>query len=231
MIKKILIVVVVLAIFGAFFGLGLNKYFSFDYIKENKVKFEEFYLDNAGLTIGLYMVVYIVMAALSLPGAAIMTLLGGALFGLVVGTVLVSFSSTIGATAAFLAARYILREPIQKKFADRLQAINSAFEKEGAFYLFTVRLIPAVPFFVINLVMGLTPIKTWTFYWVSQVGMLIGTLVYVNAGTQISQIESTSGLLSPSLIASFVALGVTPLVLKKVMEYIRAKNPKVSKEL
>ena len=164
---------------------------------------------------------------MSLPGATILTLLGGALFGLIKGGLLVSFASTIGATLAFLASRYLLKDSIQSKFGDKLKVINEGVKKEGGFYLFTMRLIPAFPFFLVNLVMGLTPIKTLTFFLVSQVGMLPGTLVYVNAGTQLAQLESLSGILSPKLIASFALLGVFPLVAKKAMGFFT--NKKINK--
>jgi pyruvate/2-oxoglutarate dehydrogenase complex dihydrolipoamide dehydrogenase (E3) component/uncharacterized membrane protein YdjX (TVP38/TMEM64 family) len=160
----------------------------------------------------------VVITALSLPGAAIMTLAAGASFGLVWGTVVVSFASTLGATLAMLAARYLLRDSIQQRFGRRLDDVNRGVEKEGAFYLFTLRLIPAVPFFMLNLLMGLTRMKTWTFFWVSQVGMLAGTIAYVNAGTQIAQITSLSGILSPALLGSFAALGLLPLVIKKLLD-------------
>ncbi len=164
------------------------------------------------------------MTGLSLPGAALMTLVAGAVFGLLWGTVIVSFASSLGATLAFLASRFLLRDAIQGRFGDKLRAINAGVEKEGAFYLFTLRLVPAFPFFVINLVMGLTPMKTRTFYWVSQVGMLAGTLVYVNAGTQLARLESVKGILSPGLLASFAALGLFPLVAKKIVDTVRARR-------
>ena len=150
-----------------------------------------------------------------------MTLAGGAIFGLSLGLLLVSFASTIGATCAFLVSRTFLRDYVQNKFGDRLAAINNGFEKEGAFYLFTLRLIPAFPFFVVNLLMGLTKIKTVTYFWVSQLGMLLGTVIFVNAGTQIGNLESASGIVSPKLILSFVALGVFPLIAKKLMPILR----------
>ena len=165
-----------------------------------------FYKENALLAIGAYTGVYILSTALSLPGAALLTLLGGALFGLVTGTILVSFASTIGATLAFLVSRLLLRDFVQGKFGHYLKPFNEGIKKDGALYLFTLRLIPAFPFFVINLVMGLTPMKTIPFFFVSQIGMLAGTIVFVNAGTQLAQIESLSGILSPKIIFSFVLL-------------------------
>jgi dihydrolipoamide dehydrogenase len=167
---------------------------------------------------------YLLVAALSLPGATIITIAGGALFGLATGTVVVSFASAIGATLAMLVARFVVGEAIQAKFGDKLKAINAGVEKDGAFYLFALRLVPLFPFFVINAVMGLTRIRTWTYYWVSQVGMLAGTLVYVNLGTQLAHIDSLKGLLSPTLAGSFALLGLFPLVAKKVVDAIRARK-------
>jgi pyruvate/2-oxoglutarate dehydrogenase complex dihydrolipoamide dehydrogenase (E3) component/uncharacterized membrane protein YdjX (TVP38/TMEM64 family) len=173
---------------------------------------------------GAFFVVYVAATALSLPGALILTLAGGALFGLVAGTVIVSFASSIGATLAFLASRYLLRDSVQARFGARLAEIDRGIEREGAFYLFTLRLVPLIPFFAINLLMGLTRMKTLTFYATSQLGMLAGTLAYVNAGTQIARIESLAGLLSPALVGSFVLLGVLPLAAKKVVDAIKARK-------
>jgi pyruvate/2-oxoglutarate dehydrogenase complex dihydrolipoamide dehydrogenase (E3) component/uncharacterized membrane protein YdjX (TVP38/TMEM64 family) len=169
-------------------------------------------------------VIYVIVTALSFPGAAVMTLVAGAIFGLLWGTVIVSFASTIGATLAFLASRFLLRDGIQKKFGDKLKAINDGVTKEGGFYLFTMRLVPAFPFFVINLVMGLTTIKTRTFFWVSQLGMLAGTLVFVNAGTELAKITSLKGILSPGLIGAFVLLGIFPIIAKKIIDTFKARK-------
>ncbi|MGB5984020.1 MAG: TVP38/TMEM64 family protein, partial [Desulfobacterales bacterium] len=158
------------------------------------------------------------------PGAVVMTLAGGALFGLVLGTVLISFASTLGATLACFFARFLLRDWVQRKFGDKLKAINGGIAREGAFYLFTLRLIPVFPFFVINLAMGLTPMSLGTFYWVSQLGMLPGTLVYVNAGKELAKIDNLSGILSPSLLISFAILGVFPLTMKKALNWYRARQ-------
>ncbi len=222
LIQKIVIVVVLAAIVTTFFVLDLGQYFTLHYIKQSQAQFAAYYADHRILVIGVYMLVYIVMAALSLPGAAVMTLLGGALFGLVVGTVAVSFASTIGATLACVVGRFLLRDWVQGKIGARLKPINEGVEKEGAFYLFTMRLIPAFPFWLINLAMGLTRMPVLTFYWVSQIGMLPGTLVYVNAGKELGQLESLSGILSPSLIFSFVLLGIFPLVVKKLMRWYKS---------
>ncbi len=206
----------------AFFALDLGQYFNLEYVKSSRAEIDAHYSTNPGQTLALYFLIYVAVTALSLPGATIMTLVGGAVFGLFWGTVIVSFASTIGATCAFLVSRFLLREAVQNRFGDSLKAVNDGIEKDGAFYLFTLRLVPAFPFFVINLVMGLTPIRTVPFAIVSQIGMLAGTIVYVNAGTQIAQIESLRGILSPGLIASFTLLGVFPLAAKWVVESIRA---------
>ncbi|MEJ2529822.1 MAG: FAD-dependent oxidoreductase, partial [Gammaproteobacteria bacterium] len=171
-----------------------------------------------------FFLVYVVVTAVSLPGAAVMTLAMGAIFGLFWGTILVSFASTMGATLAFLIARFILHDAVQERFGDRLGALNRGVEKDGAFYLFGLRLVVVIPFFVINLVMALTPIRTWTFAWVSQVGMLLGTIVYVNAGTQLAQVDSASGLLSPGLIISLALLGAFPLIARKILDVVKARR-------
>ena len=172
----------------------------------------------------LFFAAYVVITALSLPGAGIMTLAAGGLFGLAWGFVIVSFASTIGATLAFLVSRYLLRDSVQKRFGDRLGPLNKGIEREGAFYLFTLRLVPIFPFFLINILMGLTPIKTFTYYWVSQLGMLAGTVVFVNAGTQLAKIEGISGILSPCLLFSFALLGVFPLLAKKMTEWLKKRK-------
>ncbi len=198
-----------------FFYFGLHQYANLDTLKSQQTIITE-YNNTAPLTAALiFFTAYIVITGLSLPGAAIMTLAGGAVFGLLKGTLLVSFASTIGATLAFLISRYLFREPLQQKFAERLHIINQGIEKDGAFYLFTLRLVPAFPFFIVNIVMGLTPIKTLTFFLVSQLGMLAGTIVYVFAGTQLAQISSLKDIFSAELILSFTLLGLFPLIAKK----------------
>src|SRR3970282_118982 len=174
---------------------------------------------NAPQAAAAYFAVYVVVTGLSLPGATVMTLIGGALFGLLWGIILVSFASSIGATLAFLASRFLLRDWVQGKFGDKLKPVNDGVAKEGAFYLFALRLVPAFPFFVINLVMGLTPIRAWTFYWVSQLGMLAGTIVYVYAGTQLAEFRLSAGL-----VAAFTVLGLFPLVAKKALDAIKARR-------
>jgi len=222
--SKMIIVLVIAALVAVFFAFDLGRYLSFEYLKSRQAALETFYAGHQLMTMAGYMAIYILVAALSLPGAAVMTLAGGAVFGFWLGLVLVSFASTIGATLAFLAARFLLRDTVQKKFGDRLNAINEGIKKDGAFYLFSLRLVPVFPFFVINLLMGLTPIRTGVFYLVSQVGMLAGTAVYVNAGTQLAQIDSLSGILSPGLVFSFVLLGIFPLVAKKIIAMIQSKK-------
>jgi len=221
--KFSLIAVIVLLIM-AFFIFDLGQYLTLEYLKSQQQVFNDYYQQNRLLTLGIYFVIYIVVTALSLPGAAVMTLAGGALFGFWAALVVVSFASTIGATCAFLVSRFLLRDWVQSKFGDKLKAINEGVEKEGAFYLFSLRLVPLFPFFVINLVMGLTPLKTSLFYIVSQVGMFAGTIVYVNAGTQLGQLESAAGILSPGILFSFVLLGIFPLVAKKILGIFQARK-------
>lgn len=207
-----------------FFTFELQQYLTLDYLKESQVRFADLYHAKPALVIGAYMGIYILVTALSLPGAAILTLAGGALFGLVTGLIVVSFASSIGATLACFVARFVLRDWVQNKFGDKLSTINEGIAKEGAFYLFTLRLIPVFPFFVINLVMGLTKMSLFTFYWVSQLGMLAGTAVFVNAGKELAKIDSLSGILSPGLIGSFVILGLFPLIVKKLVTFFQARK-------
>ncbi len=222
--RKLLLLLVLAILVGVFFALDLGRFFSLDYFKSQQVAIEAYRAAQPALTAGIFLAVYVAVTGLSLPGAAIMTLVAGAIFGLLWGTIIVSFASTIGATLAFLVARFVLRDWVQGKFGDKLKAINAGIEKEGGFYLFTLRLIPIFPFFVINLVMGLTPIRTRTFYWVSQLGMLAGTLVYVNAGTQLARIDSLQGILSPGLLLSFVLLGLFPLIAKQIVAMVKARR-------
>ena len=222
--SRILLLAIIALLIVGFFAFDLGQYFSLDYFKSKQAEIEAFYRANPGQTALVFFLVYVAVTGLSLPGAAIMTLVAGAIFGVLWGTVIVSFASTIGATLAFLASRFLFRDLVQKRFGRSLVAVNRGVEKDGVFYLFTLRLVPAFPFFVINLVMGLTPIGALTFFLVSQVGMLAGTIVYVNAGTQLAQIQSLSGILSPGLIASFTLLGVFPLIAKKVVDVVNAKK-------
>ena len=215
------LLLLIAAIIGGYFYLGLDQLLTLDYLKSRLDEFRNYADTNPILVLGGFFVGYVIITAVSLPGAAIMTLAAGALFGLLTGVILVSFASSIGATLAFLIARYLFKDAVQEKFGQRLKKINAGVEKDGAMYLFTLRLVPAFPFFVINIVMALTPIKTWTFYWISQVGMLAGTIVYVNAGTQIAQIEATGDLLSPGLIGAFVLLGLFPWLARGILKFIQ----------
>ncbi len=233
MTKKLILLALIAAAVAAFFYYDLGTYLSLDYLKSQQQSFIEAYNADPILIIGIFAAIYIVSTALSLPGASILTLLAGALFGVVTGTIVVSFASTIGATLAFLSSRFLLRDWVQGKFGDRLKGINDSLEKDGAFYLFTLRLIPAVPFFAVNLLMGLTKIKTLTYFFVSQLGMLAGTFVYVNAGKELAQIESLGDVASPGLLLSFLALALFPWIakfflgiLKRNKAYKGYKKPK-----
>jgi uncharacterized membrane protein YdjX (TVP38/TMEM64 family) len=221
---KWLVAVSVIGLVVLFFVYDLGQYLSLASVKSRQEWLVDIYTRHTVWTIGAYMLAYIAVTALSFPGAAVMTLAGGALFGLVTGTVVISFASTIGATLAFLVSRFLLRDWVQSRFKNKLHAINQGIEKDGSFYLFTLRLVPVFPFFIINLVMGLTPIRTTRFYLVSQMGMLPGTLVYVNAGTQLAHIDSLKGILSPGLLLSFALLGVFPLLARKGVAMINRKR-------
>ena len=222
--KKIGLLLLLAALVALYVTLDLGRFLSLDYLKSSQSAFEALYAERPWQVIGVYFVIYVVATALSFPGAVILTLAGGAIFGLLWGTLIVSFASSLGATLAFLAARFVLRDSIEARFGNRLSEFNKGIEKEGAFYLFTLRLVPLVPFFVINLLMGLTKMKALTFYAVSQLGMLAGTAVYVNAGTQLAQIDSLKGILSPGLLGSFVLLGVFPLLARKVTQVIQSRQ-------
>ena len=222
--KKILLVVIVVALGVAFFALGLQRYLTLETLKASHGQFEAWRAASPFLVAGAFFALYVAVTALSLPGAAVMTLAAGALFGLLYGTVIVSFASSIGATLAFLVSRYVLRDTVQKRFGDRLKAINEGMAREGALYLLTLRLVPLFPFFLVNLLMGLTPIATRTFYLVSQAGMLAGTLVYVNAGTQLAKIESLSGIISPGLLLSFALLGIFPWISKRFLDFLKRRR-------
>jgi pyruvate/2-oxoglutarate dehydrogenase complex dihydrolipoamide dehydrogenase (E3) component/uncharacterized membrane protein YdjX (TVP38/TMEM64 family) len=221
---KFALIAVAVALISAFFFFDLGQYFRLDYFKSQQAAIELVYRDRPLLVAFVFFALYVLVAAASLPVAGILTLAAGAIFGLALGTLVVSFASSIGATLAFLASRFLFRDLIQRRFGDRMSAVDAGVKKEGGFYLFTLRLVPAFPFFVINLLMGLTRMKTRTFYWVSQAGMLAGTVVYVNAGTQIAQISSPGGILSARLIGSFVLLGIFPLVAKRVVDAVKARR-------
>ena len=223
-IKKLLLATLIAIFLILLLFFDVHHYLTLEYLKSSKDKLDEYYQDNPLLVLGTYFVIYLTSTAFSLPGAAVLSLAGGALFGLTVGTLVVSFASTIGATLAMLIARVLLRDWVKNRFASQMTTINSGMIKEGAFYLFTLRLLPVVPFFVINLVMGLTPLRTVTFFWVSQLGMLPATLVYVNAGSELGKIQTIDDILSPSLIISFVLLGIFPLLVKKILTAIQTKS-------
>ena len=222
--KRVLLVTAIAIAIVAFFYFDVQEFFSLEYVKSQQAAGATYYAANRWQTIAIYVAVYVSVAALSLPGAAILTLGAGVLFGLPAGTIIASFASSIGATLAMLAARFVLRDSVQSRFGDRLKAINQGVEKDGAFYLFALRLVPVFPFFAINLVMGLTKIPARTFYWVSQVGMLAGTIVYVNLGTQLARIDSLAFVLKPGLLLSFVLLGLFPLIAKKVVLAVKARR-------
>ncbi len=225
-IKKIVVIGAIVAMIAAFWAFDLGQYLTISYIKQSQEKFQLLYSEHRAAVIAAYMAIYILVTSLSLPGAAVMTLGGGALFGLLAGTVTVSFASTIGATIACFVARFVLRDWVQSKFAGRMKKIDEGVEREGAFYLFTLRLIPLFPFWMINLAIGLTRMRLRTFYWVSQVGMLPGTIVYINAGKELGRIDSLSGILSARVIISFALLGLFPITAKKLVQFYRAKTGK-----
>jgi len=221
---KIVLLLFIAGVISIFFLSDLGQYFSLTNLKNELDEFNSYYAQHKALTMAIYMAGYILVTALSLPGAVIMTLAGGALFGLLYGTLLVSFASTIGATSAFLLSRYMFKDWVEYKFSSKLSVINKGIEKEGGFYLFTLRLVPVFPFFVINLVMGITTIRTTVFYIVSQLGMLPGTIVFINAGTQLVKIETISHILSLNIILSFALLGIFPIIAKRFTAIVRQQK-------
>ena len=222
--RRAAVLAVLAAAIAAFFAFGGQRYLSFENVKAQQAAIAAYYAAHPWRSAAGFFAAYVAVTGLSLPGAAVMTLVGGAVFGLLWGTLIVSFASSIGATLAFLASRFLLRDWVQARFGQPLRRINEGFAREGGFYLFTLRLIPAVPFFAINLVMGLLPIRAWTFYWVSQLGMLAGTIVYVNAGTQLAEVNSLSDVLKPGLIGAFLLLGIFPLLAAKILDGIKARR-------
>ena len=222
--SKLILLLLLAALALAFFALDLGRFLNLAYLRESQTSFAQLYAESPWVVRGTYFAVYVAVAALSLPGAALLTLAGGAIFGLGWGLVVVSFASAIGATLSFWMARFVLRDMVQARFGKRLTEIDRGVQRDGALYLFSLRLIPVVPFFVINLAMGLTSMRAWTFYWVSQVGMLAGTAVYVNAGTQLASIQSLKDVVSPALLGSFVLLGLFPLLAAKAMHIIKARQ-------
>lgn len=221
--KKLLIGIALLALI-VLLATQFGQYLTLENAKAQQAILAEYIDNNFVLASAIYFFAYILITAFSIPGAAVVTLLGAALFGFVTSLVLVSFASSIGATIAFLSSRYLLRDWVQAKFGAKLKTINQGVEKDGPFYLFSLRLIPVFPFFLINLLMGLTPISTTKYYFVSQLGMLPGTIVFLNAGTQLANIDSLAGIVSPSVLASFVLLGLFPVVAKWIMNKIRPSD-------
>jgi pyruvate/2-oxoglutarate dehydrogenase complex dihydrolipoamide dehydrogenase (E3) component/uncharacterized membrane protein YdjX (TVP38/TMEM64 family) len=217
--SQLLTVIAIAALIAAFFAFDLDRYFTLEFFKSQQQAIDAYYRADPLQAAAIYFTIYVAVTGLSLPGAAIMTLAGGAIFGLLWGTVIVSFASTIGATLAFLASRFVLRDWVQQKFGDKLKPINEGVARDGAFYLFALRLVPAFPFVAINLVMGLTPMRAWTYLWVSQLGMLAGTIAYVYAGTQLGEFR-----LSLGLVIAFTILGLFPLVAKKALGFIKARR-------
>ena len=221
---RILLLLVVVILITFFFVYDLKQYLTLEFLQESREVIREHYEAQPFWLLVTFFCIYLVTTALSLPGAAALSLAGGAVFGLTIGTLMVSFASSIGATLAMLGARFLLHDWVQYRFALQLKTINEGMLKEGGFYLFTLRLVPVIPFFVISLVMGLMPIHWWTFYWVSQIGMLAGTLVYVNAGAELGQIQSAADILSPMLIGSFVLIGIFPLLMKRLLVWIQTRR-------
>jgi len=222
--KKLVLVGIIALIVLVFFAFDLGQYLSLEYIKAQQGQVEMLYAENQFATLLIFFIIYVIVTGISLPGAAVMSLAAGAVFGLLTGVILISFASTLGASIAFMISRYLFRESVEARFGSSLKSINAGIKRDGAFYLFALRLVPAFPFFVINLVMGLTAIKLRTFYWVSQLGMLAGTIVYVNAGTQLAQIESASGIFSPGIIFSFVLLALLPFVGRKLVTTLKNRK-------
>ncbi|MFT3850780.1 MAG: FAD-dependent oxidoreductase [Propionivibrio sp.] len=223
-VRKIALLLLVVVAVSLYFAFDLGRYLDLQMLKAQQQNIESFRAANPGLALLGYFVIYVLVTALSLPGATLLTLAGGAVFGLWWGLLIISFASTLGATLAFLIARYLLRDWVAERFGQRLKTIDAGIAREGAFYLFTLRLVPLFPFFLINLLLGLTAMRARTFYWISQAGMLAGTVVYVNAGTQIGKIESLAGIVSPALLSSFALLGIFPLLARKAIERIRANK-------
>jgi pyruvate/2-oxoglutarate dehydrogenase complex dihydrolipoamide dehydrogenase (E3) component/uncharacterized membrane protein YdjX (TVP38/TMEM64 family) len=222
--QKLLLLLLLLLAVGLFFAFDLGQYLNLQTLKAQQAAIADFRAEHPATAIAIYFVLYVLTTALSLPGAVLLTLAGGAVFGLLWGTLIISFASTIGATLAFLISRFLLRDWVKARFGQRLQAIDDGIRREGAFYLFTLRLVPVFPFFLVNLLLGLTGMRARTFYWVSQIGMLAGTVVYVNAGTQLAKIDSLSGIVSPALLGSFALLGIFPLLARKLVNFGRQRK-------
>jgi len=223
-----IVLAILAALVVAFFALDLRHYLSLDYLKQQRAAIEAFRDAHFALTAAIFFAVYVLACSFAVAGA--LTVAAGAIFGQWWCIFIVSFAASIGATLGLLVSRFLLRDAVQKRYGDKLNAINEGVRKDGALYLFTLRLVPVFPFFLINILMGLTPIRPWTFYWVSQIGMLPVGLVFVFAGTQIAQITSLRGILSPGLIGAFVLLGVFPLIAKKTMAYLKGRRRGVQAE-
>jgi uncharacterized membrane protein YdjX (TVP38/TMEM64 family) len=223
-ILKIGILLLLLAFVAVFFALDLTRYASLEFIKSQQQALQQYHAQHPLITLAIFALAYITVTALSLPAAAALTLLGGALFGFVTGLIVISFASTIGATLAFLTARFLLKDFVQKKYGKHLGRINEGFAREGAFYLFALRLVPVIPFFMVNILMAFVPIQTHTFYIVSQAGMLAGTAVYVYAGTALGNISAFSDIVSPRLALAFALLGFFPLAAKKALDFLRTRK-------
>lgn len=218
---KIILVCAIAALVGAYFLFDLGQYLNLEYLKQQKEALNKLYEGQPVVVSAVFFLIYLMVAAFALPAAAILTVAAGAILGFWNGLLVVSFASSIGATIAFLLTRYLFHDAIEAKFGDRLQAINNGIQREGAFYVFGLRLVPLFPFVVVNSVLGLTKLKTWTFYWASQIGMLAGTAVFVNAGTQLAEINSTGDILSPKLLLSFALLGVFPIIAKHALKLLK----------
>ncbi len=224
--KKIALIILFIIVIALFLSLDLGQYLNLAYVKSKQDAIDSYYALNPISTGLIFFISYILVTGVSLPGAGIMTLAAGAIFGVVWGTIIVSFGSVIGATIAFLVARYLFHDYVQEKFGNHLEPINKGIRKEGDLYLFTIRFVPIFPFFIVNNLMALTPIKTINFALVSQIGMLLPTIIFVNAGTQLAKIESPGDVLSPELILSFALLGIFPLLAKKILVYVKKKQHK-----
>jgi uncharacterized membrane protein YdjX (TVP38/TMEM64 family) len=218
---KLLLLLALAAFVATFFALDLGRFLSLAAFREQQARLASLYAHRPLIVLSAFFAAYVVVAALSLPGAAILTLAAGAMFGLAAGTLVVSFASTFGATLAFLSSRFVLRDFVRRRLGGRLADVQAGIERNGAFYLFALRLVPLVPFFVVNLAMGLTAMRTRTFYLVSQAGMLAGTVVYVNAGTHLARIDALRGVLSPGVLGSFALVGLLPLVARKAVPVVR----------
>jgi len=221
---KIPVIVALAVALGCFYFFDLGRFITLGFVQSQIMTLQEFRETNFPLAAGLYFSAYVAITAFSIPGAVIITLLGGAMFGLFWGTLLASFASSIGATAAFLIARVLLRDWVQSRFGESLKPINEGIEKDGGFYLFSLRMVPLFPFFLVNVAMGLTPIRVRSFYFISQLGMLMGTVVYVNAGVELARINSLSGLVSAPVLVSLALLGVFPLVGRAIVNQMKRKK-------